>query len=319
MKIVFMGTPEFAVPTLTALYQSGHQVTTVVTQPDKPKGRGQAPHASPVKQFAVQHGITVLQPPKVNVPDFIETLRQQEPDIIVVVAFGQILNTEILNIPRLFCMNLHSSLLPKYRGAAPINWAIVRGETETGVTTMKMDAGMDTGDILLTRKVPIKNSDIAQTLHDTLAKEGATIVMETISLMEQNKLVPVAQDGSLATYAPKLKKEDGLVQWNKRAIEIRNLVRGLDPWPGAYIFYKEKRLKICAVDVSSGELGDIPGAVMRLSDYGIEVGTSEDRLIITELQPEGKKRMSVRDFLHGHPMHKGDRFDELPHLSVFNT
>ncbi len=317
MKIVFMGTPEFAVPTLTAL--SSQQVTSVVTQPDKPKGRGQAPHASPIKQFALQHGLTVLQPPKVNVPDFIEALRRQEPDIIVVVAFGQILNTEILKIPRLFCMNLHSSLLPKYRGAAPINWAIVRGETETGVTTMKMDAGMDTGDILLTRKVPIKNSDTAQTLHDTLAVEGAALALETISLAEQNKLVPVAQDGSLATYAPKLKKEDGLVQWNKRATEIKNLVRGLDPWPGAYIFYKTKRLKVCSVEVSSGESGDIPGVVARLSDYGIEVGSGEGRLIVTELQPEGKKRMSARDFLHGHPMNKGDRLDEFPHLSVSNT
>lgn len=318
MKIVFMGTPEFAVPTLKTLAQSGHSILSVVTQPDRAKGRGQEFQFPPVKQLALEKGFTVLQPEKINTPEFIEILRQLAPDLIVVVAFGQILSSKLLAIPSGGCVNLHSSLLPKYRGAAPINWAIMKGETETGVTTMKMDVGMDTGDILLVRKIPIKDSDTAQTLHDTLSQEGAALVLETVRRLEQRDLTPLPQDNTLATHAPKLKKEDGLIHWTKRAAEIRNLVRGLEPWPGAYAFYKSKRLKICAVEASAGESNDIPGTLMRLSDYGIEVGTGEGRVIITELQPEGKKRMSAMDFLHGHAMNKGDCFDIPPHMAVSN-
>ena len=311
-----MGTPDFAVPTLKALVQSGLRILSVVTQPDRPKGRGQEPHSPPVKQFALEKSLALLQPLSVNTPEFIEVLQRQEPDVVIVVAFGQILSPKVLKIPRLACINLHASLLPKYRGAAPINWAIIRGDGETGVTTMKMDAGMDTGDILLARKIPIQDSDNAQTLHDVLASEGASLVLETVDCLEQNRLTPKPQDNSQATYAPKLKKEDGFIQWTKRAVEIKNLVRGLEPWPGAYTFYKSRRLKICGVKVSTGDHGDVPGPIARTSDYGIEIGTGEGRLIITELQPEGKKRMSARDFLHGNPI--GDRFDEFPHLPVSN-
>ena len=315
MKIVFMGTPEFAVPTLRTLYRSGHSILSVVTQPDRPKGRGQEQTSPPVKRFALENGLAVLQPAKVNTAEFLEKLRQQNPDVIVVVAFGQILSRDVLAVPHFFCLNLHASLLPKYRGAAPINWAIIEGEPESGVTTMKMDAGMDTGDMLLVRKIPIKDSDTAQTLHDTLSVQGAALVLDTLQRLERNELSPVVQDNAQATYAPKLKKEDGLIQWKKRADEIRNFARGLEPWPGAYTFYKSKRLKICALEATSGERSDVPGTIIRLSDYGIEVGTGEGRIIITELQPEGKKRMSAMDFLHGNAMSKGDCFDLLPPVS----
>jgi methionyl-tRNA formyltransferase len=312
MKIVFMGTPEFAVPTLERLFQSGHSISSVVTQPDRPKGRGQESQATPVKLFALANGLAVLQPAKVNTPEFVEILRQQAPDVIVVVAFGQILSAKVLAIPRIFCVNLHASLLPKYRGAAPINWAIMNGEMETGVTTMKMDVGMDTGDMLLAQKISIKETDTAQTLHDTLCREGAGLVLETLRRLEQQSLVPIPQDNLQASYAPKLKKEDGLIRWDKRAAEIRNHVRGLEPWPGVYAFYKSKRLKICKVEASSGETQGKPGEILRLSDYGIEVGTGDGRIIITELQPEGKKRMSAMNFLHGNAMNKGEYFDDLP-------
>lgn len=318
MKIVFMGTPEFAVPTLKTLFQSGHSILSVVTQPDRPKGRGQESQSPPVKLFALANGLAVLQPAKVNTPEFVETLRQQAPDVIVVVAFGQILSAKVLAIPRIFCVNLHASLLPKYRGAAPINWAIMNGEMETGVTTMQMDVGMDTGDMLLTQKISIKETDTAQTLHDTLCREGAELVLETLRRLERQDLVPVPQDNVQASYAPKLKKADGLIQWDKRAAEIRDQVRGLEPWPGAYAFYKSKRLKICTVETSAGEPKDKPGAILRLSDYGIEVGAGDGRIIITELQPEGKKRMSAMNFLHGNAMSQDDCFDVLPHLAASN-
>jgi methionyl-tRNA formyltransferase len=316
MKIVFMGTPEFALATLKVLVASEHQILAVVTQPDRPKGRGQELTASPVKTFALQSGIDVLQPEKASAADFVETLSGLQPDIIIVVAYGQILRPAVLEIPRLFCMNLHSSLLPKYRGAAPINRAIINGDKESGVTTMKMDAGMDTGDILLVEKTPIADADNAQTLHDKLAAAGGALVLETLHQLENNSLTPVVQDSSQATLAPKLKKEDGLIHWEKDAVSLRNQVRGLEPWPGAYTFLNSKRLRICAVDTASGEPEDQAGAVVRITDCGIEVGTGKGRLIITALQPEGKKRMSAKSFLAGHKMIKGERFaPNLPHCT----
>ena len=290
MKIVFMGTPEFALPTLEGLIASKHQVQAVVTQPDRPKGRGQDLTASPVKILAQQSGIEVYQPKKASAPEFVRTLRGLQPDLIVVVAYGQILRENLLEVPRQFCMNLHSSLLPKYRGAAPINWAIINGETETGVTTMKMDAGLDTGDILLVDKIPIADSDNAKTLHDKLAIAGGSLVLETLRRLEEKSLTPIAQDDGASTYAPKLKKEDGLIHWEKEAVNLRNLIRGLEPWPGAFTYFNSKRFKVCAVEVQSGEPGDRPGEVTRIKDDGIEVGTGKGRLVITELQPEGKKK-----------------------------
>ena len=309
MKIVFMGTPEFALPTLEKLITSKHSVIAVVTQPDRPKGRGQDLTPSPIKILAQKYAIDVFQPEKAASGEFIETLRTLTPDLIVVVAYGQILKKEVLQIPRLFCMNLHSSLLPKYRGAAPINRAIIEGEQETGVTTMKMDTGMDTGDILLVNKTPITDVDNAQTLHDRLANAGASLVMETIQRMEDQTLTPVPQDSDKATHAPKLKKEDGLVHWEKDAASLSNMVRGLEPWPGAFTFFKSKRLRLCTVETTTGQPGDIAGEIARITDHGIEVGTGKGRLVITQLQPEGKKKMSAKSFLAGNKMLMGNRFD----------
>jgi len=316
MKIVFMGTPEFSVPTLKQLVQSEHSVIGVVTQPDRPKGRGQGLTASPIKILALKSGIDVLQPEKAGTPEFIETLRALQPDLIVVVAYGQILKQAVLDIPKTFCMNLHSSLLPKYRGAAPINWAIIEGEKESGVTTMKMDKGMDTGDILLMQKTAITDEDNAQTLHDRLSKIGASLVMKTIGQMEDRTLTFHPQDNDHATHAPKLKKQDGLIHWQKDAIGLRHLVQGLTPWPGAFTFFKSKRLRLCTVETTAGEDGDSPGEIARITDHGIEVGTGKGRLVITEIQPEGKKRMSASSFLAGHKMQKGNVFDGHPELST---
>jgi methionyl-tRNA formyltransferase len=319
MKIVFMGTPDFAVPTLEKLVGSGHSVTAVVTQPDRPKGRGQGLTASPVKILAQKFGTNVLQPEKAGASEFIATLRDLEPDLIVVVAYGQILKKDVLEIPRYFCMNLHSSLLPKYRGAAPINRAIIEGEKESGVTTMKMDQGMDTGDILLMQKTPIMNSDNAQTLHDRLADTGASLVLETIKRLEENSLTPLPQNDAQATYAPKLKKQDGLIHWEKDAVSLGNLVRGLEPWPGAFTFFRSKRLRLCAVETASGQPGDLPGEITRITDHGIEVGTGQGRLVITQLQLDGKKRMSAKSFLAGHKMLKGEAFDASSAPCTFNS
>jgi methionyl-tRNA formyltransferase len=319
MKIVFMGTPEFSLPTLEQLVQSEHSVVAVVTQPDRPKGRGQELTASPIKTLALKAGITVLQPEKAGAQEFITTLRDLTPDLIVVVAYGQILKKEVLEIPRWFCMNLHSSILPKYRGAAPINRAIINGEKESGVTTMQMDAGMDTGDILLTQKTPITDSDDAQTLHDRLAKIGASLVLETIERLEEKTLAPCPQDNDKATYAPKLKKQDGLIHWEKDAVSLGNLVRGLTPWPGAFTFFQSKRLRLCSVEVTPGEADDSPGEIARISDHGIEVGTGRGRLVINQLQPEGKKRMSAKSFLAGHKMLKGNVFDASTTPCISNT
>jgi len=231
-------------------------------------------------------------------------------DVFIVVAFGQILDKNLLALPHHFCINLHSSLLPKYRGAAPINWAIINGETETGVTTMKMNAGLDTGDILLSRKVPIRNKDDALSLHDILAHQGSSLVMETLNQLDSGSLEATSQNSDLASYAPKLKKEDGLIKWNQPAAKIHNLVRGLTPWPGAFSFLGSKRFKICKTETKSCDLTDQPGVILHISGHGIEVGTQKERLVITELQPEGKNKMDVKSFLAGHKLIIGNTFSK---------
>ena len=307
MNIIFMGTPDFALPTLQQLYESNHHVLAVVTQPDRPKGRNRKPAPPPVKQFAMEHGFPVLQPETIT-PDLVKILGDLGPDFIIVVAFGQILKKDLLALPRHFCINLHSSLLPKYRGAAPINWAIINGDKETGVTTMKMDAGLDTGDTLLSWKTPIRDEDDAQSLHDTLAREGARLVLETLRQLEEKNLQPIPQDSSLSTYAPKLKKEDGLINWSKSAVEIHNRIRGLEPWPGAYTFSESERLRICQTKIASSGPDDQAGKIARVSDHGIEVGTGDGRIIVTQLQPEGKKRMAAKSFLAGRKINPGDKW-----------
>ena len=315
MNIVFMGTPEFSVPTLQQLHKSTHNIQLVVTQPDRPKGRGRELMPSPVKLFALEEGIPVFQPEKCSAPDFENVLRKYATDVFVVVAFGQILNKNLLSIPRNFCINLHSSLLPKYRGAAPINWAIINGETETGITTMKMDSGLDTGDILLTHKVLITPLDDAKSLHDTLAFEGSTLMLDTLQKLKSGTLKPICQNSSHSTYAPKLKKEDGLIDWNQSAFKIHNRVRGLLPWPGAYSFLGSKRFQIYKTEIKTTSKLNQPGIIVRLSNIGIEVGTADGIIIITELQPEGKKRMHVKNFLSGHKLVTGTPFTLTPNIN----
>ena len=308
MNIIFMGTPEFSLPTLHKLYESDHDVLSVVTQPDRPKGRGRESTPSPVKQFALDKKIPVLQPIKCTKLEIVKTLGALNADVFIIVAFGQILDKNLLALPHHFCINLHSSLLPKYRGAAPINWAIINGETETGVTTMKMNTGLDTGDILLSRKVPIRNKDDAQSLHDILAHQGSSLVLETLCQLDSGSLDATAQNSDLSSYAPKLTKDDGLIKWNQPAVQIHNLVRGLTPWPGAFSFLGSKRFKICKTETKICDLPNQPGVILRISGHGIEVGTQKDRIVITELQPEGKKRMHVKSFLAGHKLIIGNKF-----------
>ena len=310
MNIIFMGTPEFSLPTLQKLYESDHDVLLVVTQPDRPRGRGRESTPPPVKQFALEKKIPVLQPIKCTNIEIVKTLGALNADVFVVVAFGQILDKNLLALPHYFCINLHSSLLPKYRGAAPINWAIINGETETGVTTMKMNAGLDTGDILLSRKVQIHNRDDAQSLHDILAHQGSSLVMETLNQLDSGSLEATAQNSDLASYAQKLKKDDGLIKWDQPAVKIHNLVRGLTPWPGAFSFLESKRFKICKTEIKSCNSPDQPGVILRISGHGIEVGTQKERIVITELQPEGKKRMDVKSFLAGHKLIIGNKFSK---------
>ena len=308
MNIVFMGTPEFALPTLEKIYNSSHSILSVITQPDRPKGRGQKQVDSPIKKFALENNLPLLQPATVNTKEFIASLLENRPDYIIVVAFGQILSETLLKVPKQFCINLHSSLLPKYRGAAPINRAILNGETRSGVTTMIMDKGMDTGDILLADETPIEQNDDAQCLHDKLSEQGGKLVLETLSRLLKNDLLPTPQNSDLASYAPKLKKEESLINWKIDAENIFNKIRGLSPWPGTHTLYNGKRLAILKGEIVLGESSDRPGHVERITDTGIEVGTGKNRLKITELKLEGKKAMPVKSFLSGYKITRDEIF-----------
>ena len=309
MNIVFMGTPEFALPTLEKIHNSSHSILSVITQPDRPKGRGQKQVDSPIKKFALENNLPLLQPATVNTKEFIAALLENRPDYIIVVAFGQILSETLLKVPKQFCINLHSSLLPKYRGAAPINRAILNGETRSGVTTMIMDKGMDTGDILLVDETPIEQNDDAQSLHDKLSEQGGKLVLETLSRLQKNDLLPTPQNSDLASYAPKLKKEESLIDWKIDAENIFNKIRGLSPWPGTHTLYNGKRLAILKGEIVLGEPSDRPGHVERITDTGIEVGTGKKRLKITELKLEGKKAMQVKSFLSGYKITRDDIFE----------
>lgn len=305
MRVIFMGTPAFALSSLDALRARGEQIVAVVTQPDRPQGRGQRLAAPPVKVAALAAGIAVQQPEKVRRPEFLEWCRSMEPDLIIVVAFGQILPKTLLDIPRLGCINVHASLLPKYRGAAPIAWAIIRGETETGITTMQMDPGMDTGPMLLQRATPIHADDTAGTLGERLALLGARTLDETLDLLTAGRLTAAPQDSSLATLAPMLKKDDGRIDWQRPAAAIHALVRGLNPWPGAWTMHGGEPWRIWKASVDPG-IGE-PGVVLRADPSGITIGTGDGRLVITELQTPGKRRLLVRDYVAGHTITSGER------------
>jgi methionyl-tRNA formyltransferase len=302
-RMIFMGTPEFACPTLQILIDRGEHVVAVVTQPDRPKGRGQKLMSPPVKELALKHGIPVHQPLKVRDPDAIELLRELRPDVIVVVAFGQILPKALLEIPSQGCINVHASLLPRYRGAAPLNWCIINGESETGVTTMLMDVGLDTGPMLLKRSTPIDENEDIVSLHDRMSIMGAELLSETLDGLACGTIVPQEQDGAQSCYAPMLKKEDGQVDWCRDARSIHNRVRGLVVWPGAYTFLDGQVLKIYRAKVSTGS--GLPGLVLRADKKGIEVACLTGSLIIEELQLAGKKRLDAASFLSGYAVSEG--------------
>ena len=301
MRIVFMGTPDFAVPTLEALIKGGHEVLAAVTQPDKPKGRGKAVLMTPVKEKALESSIPVYQPENVREEAFIALLKKMNPDVIVVVAFGQILPKALLEIPRYGCVNVHASLLPKYRGAAPIQWAVIDGEAVSGVTTMLMDEGLDTGDMLEVKEVPLEEKETGGSLFDKLSMLGGELIVSTLEKLENGTIKRMPQGESTTGYAKMLKKSMGEIDWTKSAAEIERLVRGLNPWPSAYTFLKGKTLKIWAADVVKGEGTGVFGQVKKEKDR-LLVETGDGFLSITELQLEGKRRMDTAAFLRGFPL-----------------
>ena len=308
-RIVFMGTPEFAVPSLRVLLEKGENVVCVVTQPDRPKGRGRKVLPPPVKELALQAAIPVLQPERLTGDDFHAALGNFAPDIIALTAYGKILPTMIINLPPLGTINVHGSLLPKYRGAAPIQWALINGETETGITIMQMDAGVDTGDILLQENIPIEQEDTAGTLSFKLAEVGAHALVKALDLLRQDKLKPVKQDESQASLAPLLKKEDGMVAWSQSAAQISGLIRGLDPWPATYTTLSGKRLRLFSPEtVDNNHCRDSfsePGIVCRADRDGLLVTTGKGCLLIKEVQAEGSRRMAVAAFVSGNPFKPG--------------
>jgi len=305
LDIIFMGTPEFAVPALEALHRVGHAVPLVVTQPDRPRGRGRKTAPPAVKAAAVRLGLTVAQPASVCRPEFVAQLKSLAPDLFVVVAMGQILSRELLDIPRLGAVNVHASLLPKYRGAAPIQWALINGEKETGITTMYMDTGLDTGNMLLTAHTDITAEDTAQTLHDRLSMMGADLLLATINKMISNTVTPVPQDHAQASRAPLLKKEDGRIDWRKPAAALDAFIRGMTPWPGAFTFMGETRLKIFAARPAALPSPAAPGTVVKSFSNELRVATGEQALAILELQEAGGKRLAVRDYLTGKSVSEG--------------
>ena len=304
MNIVYMGTPDFAVAPLEALLQAGHQVTAVVTQPDKQKGRGKEVQMTPVKECALKHGIPVFQPVKIKEKDAVMQLKEYPADLFVVAAFGQILSQEILDLPPFGCINIHASLLPKYRGAAPIQWAVINGETKSGVTIQQMEKGLDTGDILLKREIPVEPKETGESLYGKLMALGAELVVEALPLIESGKITPQKQDDSASSYAPRLTKEMGCIDWSKDAHELERLVRGLNSWPSAYTKWKGKTLKIWEADVVQGQ-GNSPGRVEQVGKDFLDVACGEGILRIYSLQLEGKKRMAVKDFLLGNEVDAG--------------
>ena len=308
MNVVFCGTPRFAVPTLTTLVNSGFTVSLVVTRPDKPRGRGLEVVFSPVKHAALQFGLPVVQPEKIkNNEQFRSQLSSLAPDAVIVVGYGRIIPQWMIDLPVLGNLNVHASLLPKYRGAAPIQWAIASGESVTGVTTMRIDAGLDTGDVLLQKEIPILADDTAETLAPRLADLGAALMIETLYGLQAGTLTGRSQDHSKATLAPVLKKEDGLIDFQRTAVEIWNRLRGFQPWPGAYTRFRGKQLQIHAAKPLPSLSTSTPGELVAENDSFIVGCGNKSALEVTELQLEGKKRMSARDFLHGYRLTPGER------------
>lgn len=306
MRIVFMGTPDFAVPSLKALVEAGHEIRGVFTQPDKPKNRGMKLQAPPVKEYALSVGLPVFQPAKLRDGEALGILKGLEPELIAVAAYGKILPVDILELPRLGCVNVHSSLLPKYRGAAPINWAILNGEDETGVTIMYMAEGMDTGDILAQAKTPIDINENAAQLFARLADMGARLLVDTVAGLEAGKIKPIPQDSAKATHAPMLSKEQSPLDWTRTARQLHDQVRGLYPWPAAAAVLDGIRCKVLCTALTEETTGSIPGTVLQADKKGLRVACGDGGVLdILELQPDGKKAMAAPAFLLGHPVAPG--------------
>lgn len=306
MKVIFMGTPDFSVGTLKALVEAGHEVVLAVTQPDKPKGRGKEMQFTPVKECAVEYNIPVYQPRRVREPECMEELRKYNADIMVVVAFGQILPKEILEMTPYGCVNVHASLLPKYRGAAPIQWSIIDGEEVTGVTTMQMNEGLDTGDMLLKVEIPIEAKETGGSLHDKLAEAGAKLCVETLKGLEEGTITPIPQGETTTAYAKMLDKQLGNINWNKSAMEIECLIRGLSPWPSAYTNWNDKVMKIWDAACAVSESDATPGTIVKVNKDSFSVQTGNGVLEVRELQIPGKKRMDAGAFLRGYQVKEGE-------------
>ncbi|MCR5791710.1 MAG: methionyl-tRNA formyltransferase [Lachnospiraceae bacterium] len=311
MNIVYMGTPDFAVPALEALIREKYNILAVVTQPDKPKGRGKNMQFPPVKETALKYDIPVYQPVKVRNPEFIEVLTKLQPDVIVVAAFGQILPKEILELPKYGCVNIHASLLPRLRGAAPIQWAILDGDKECGVTIMQMNEGLDTGDILTMQKMTLTGEETGGSLFDALSGMGGELLLETLPKLQKGEITPIKQNDDEATYARMLNKTIGKLDFSQPAEKLERYIRGLNPWPSAYTTLDGKTLKIWKAKVSDTHTEGMQGAVASVSKDAFSIGTGDKDLIILELQLEGKKRMDVAAFLRGYPLEAGHRFDSL--------
>jgi len=300
-----MGTPYFAVPSLQILHQEGYHLKRIVTQPDRPRGRGRKPVAPPVKEKVLDLKLNLLQPERPNTSEFAEQLLQIQPDLLVVIAYGHLLSEKILQIPKIGAINVHASLLPKYRGPAPIQWAIINGETQTGVTTMFMDAGMDTGDMLISRPEPILPADTAATLHDRLAVLGADTLLQTLQQLADQTLQPARQDHDRATYAPLLKKQDGHIDWQKTAAELEPFIRGMTPWPGAFTFHNQNRLKIFKSAPLDEPIAAPAGTILKGFPDELVVATGKGALSIFEIQGPSGKRLAIADFLRGYHLAPG--------------
>jgi len=302
-----MGTPEFAIPSLDMLVKEGYEVAAVVTQPDKPKGRGNKMSPPPVKEYALKHGIDVLQPDKVKTEEFTEKIREINPDLLITAAYGKILPKSVLDIPKYGCINVHGSLLPKYRGAAPIQWSIINGEKVTGITTMYTDVGMDTGDMLLKAEMEITEDMTAGELHDKLSVLGAEVLKETLQKLKDGKLERIPQSDAEATYAPMMTKEIGCIDWSKSSREIHNLVRGTNPWPGAYTYYCGNKMRVWVTSVISEDGNETKaGTVLKVGKDGIVVACGFGKLKISEIQFDNSRRMSVEEYICGHKIDEGE-------------
>lgn len=305
MKIIFMGTPDFATSSLKALSEAGHEIQLVITQPDKPKGRGHKMAPPPVKECAIEYGYDVYQPESLKDDESYSYLKSFDADLFIVVAYGQILSERVLNLPKLGCVNVHASLLPKYRGAAPIQWSIINGEEVTGVTTMFMNKGLDTGDMILKREVVIEKTDTAETLHDKLALVGAEVLLETVELFENGNVIREKQDDSLSCYAPMINKDTAKIDFSKSAAEIFNLVRGMNSYPYAITKYENKLMKIISCTVINEDYTGENGEILNVTSAGILVKCGKNAILISEIQMEGKKKMPVSEYIKGNSINIG--------------